>query len=140
MKSQETYILVVGCGRVGKAIVTHLHGTGHPLVVIDKNASALEEIAVGFEGVRITGDATELAVLERGHIRQAGEVIAATSVDTVNLMVTQVARKLYGISNVRARVYHPAMESVYRERGIPSFSPAELAAEIVRGTHTSPEY
>lgn len=125
----SSYIIIVGCGRLGGLLANQLSADGHRLVVIDEREAAFDKLSTEFSGFRITGDASELAVLRQAHSEQADYLFAITTQDNVNLMVAQIARKIFNVPKVVARVYDPAREMIYREFGIETISPTKLSSD-----------
>jgi trk system potassium uptake protein TrkA len=124
------YIVIVGCGRLGSDLANRLSRIGHSVVVIDKDEATFQGLSSDFSGFRITGDATELAVLKEAKLRNADVFFATTHGDNVNLMVAQVARKMFDVPHVLARVFDPRREQVYNELGIETICPTSVAAEM----------
>ena len=122
------YVIIVGCGRLGSLLANRLSSLGSSVVIIDRDEVAFENLSAEFSGFRVTGDAAELAVLRQAKIDRAGSLVAVTSFDNVNLMVAQVAQKVFDVSQVLARVNDPSREAVYREFGIETICPTTLSA------------
>ena len=138
------YIIIVGCGRLGSYLANTLSGQGHSVVVIDIKASTFESLSSEFSGFRVEGDATEYALLKQVKTDKANILIAATREDNVNLMVVQVAKNLFGVQRVMARVFDPRREEIYRDFGIETISPTSIAAAAflnsLKGSgHPNPE-
>jgi trk system potassium uptake protein TrkA len=127
MASNQT-IIVVGCGRLGSLLANRLSSLGSSVVVIDRAETAFENLSPEFSGFRVAGDAAELDVLRQARMEKAGCVLAITSHDNVNVMVAQVARTVFGVPKVMARVNDPSREAVYREFGIETICPTNLSA------------
>jgi len=140
MKSSKMqYIIIVGCGRLGSYLANTLSGQ-----VIDIKASTFESLSSEFSGFRVEGDATEYALLKQVKTDKANILIAATREDNVNLMVVQVAKNLFGVQRVMARVFDPRREEIYRDFGIETISPTSIAAAAflnsLKGSgHPNPE-
>jgi trk system potassium uptake protein TrkA len=98
-------------------------------VVIDHKETALDRETPGFSGFKITGDAAELEVLRQAKIDKADCLLAVTNQDNLNLMVAQVAKTVFQVPKVMARVYDPAREAVYGQFGIETISPTRLSAD-----------
>ncbi|MBN1443983.1 MAG: TrkA family potassium uptake protein [Planctomycetes bacterium] len=124
------FIVVVGCGRLGSHLASQLSRSGHSVVVIDREPSSFAALsAETFSGFCVEGDASEPAVLRRAKIDQADLVIAATSEDNLNLMVALVAKRVFGVKRVTARVYDPKREAIYGELGLETVCPTIIATE-----------
>lgn len=124
------YVLIVGCGRLGSQLANHLSRTGNLVVVIDRNELTFNDLSPDFSGFRVHGDATQLAVLKEAKINKADVLIATTHEDNVNLMVAQVARGIFSVPHVLARVFDPRREEVYAQLGIDTICPTSVAAEM----------
>lgn len=122
------YIVVVGCGRLGSYLANRLSRDGNSVVVIDRIETALADLSPDFSGFRINGDATHMAVLKAAKLKNADVLIATTREDNVNLMVAQVAQKLFRVPHVLARVSDPRREAVYALLGIETICPISVAA------------
>jgi trk system potassium uptake protein TrkA len=124
------YIVIVGCGRLGSILADRLSGTGHSVVVIDRDEAGFGALSPDFSGFRLEGDATQMAVLEEAKLREADALLATTHEDNVNLMVAQVARKIFKVPTVVARVFDPRRQHVYAQLGIETICPTSVAAEM----------
>ncbi|HUN10004.1 MAG TPA: TrkA family potassium uptake protein [Aggregatilineales bacterium] len=122
-------IVIVGCGRLGGALANQLSLSGHEVIVIDRKEKAFEKLSVEFSGYRIQGDATEMHILKEARLENADNLFAVTTSDNINLMVAQVARTLFEIPRVVARVFDPNRESIYANFGIETISPTKLSAD-----------
>ena len=129
MKNNQ-YIVVVGCGRVGSHVADQLSRDGNSVVVIDSDGTKFNDLSPDFSGFRIEGDATHIAVLKEAKLKKADVLIATTHEDNVNVMVAQVAQKIFNVPHVLARVYDPKREAVYTQLGIDTICPTSVAAEM----------
>ena len=121
------YIVIVGCGRYGALFANRLSYLGHSVVIIDRRENAFKALSTEFSGFTITGDATELSVLHAAKIETADCVLSLCRDDTLNLMVTQVAKYIFSVPKVFARAYRPSYESIFDKFGIEIISPIRLS-------------
>ena len=124
------YIVIIGCGRLGSILANQLSRVGHSVVVIDTDDATFDDLSPDFSGFRVVGDATQIAVLKEAKLKNADVLFAATHEDNVNLMVAQVARKVFNVQHVLARVFDPRREQVYDQLGIETICPTAVAAEM----------
>jgi len=124
------YIVIVGCGRLGSHLANQLSRDGNSVVVIDSDEATFNHLSPDFSGFRVNGDATHMAVLKEAKLNKADVLIATTHEDNVNLMVAQVARRIFHIPHVLARVFDPRREEVYAHLGIDTICPTSVAAEM----------
>jgi trk system potassium uptake protein TrkA len=125
------YIVIVGCGRYGSLLANRLSSLGHSIIIIDRRNDAFKALSAEFSGFTITGDASELSILRAAKIDTADCLLSMCNEDTLNLMVTQTAKYVFGVPKVIARVYKPSYESIFRKFGIEIISPIQLALEAL---------
>ena len=94
--SRNRYIVIVGCGRLGSHLANQLSRNGNSVVIIDIDESSFCQLSPEFSGFRVEGDATQVAVLHGAKIKQADVLIATTHEDNANMMIGQVAKKVFG--------------------------------------------
>lgn len=129
MKEPELYVVIVGCGRLGSRVASELSGAGHSVVVVDRNEATFGKLSWEFGGFRVEGDATEMETLRSAKVGRADLVIAATREDNVNLFVAQVARRVFGVERVVARLHDPARQPVFAALGVETICPTLTAVE-----------
>lgn len=118
-RRQAMNILIVGCGRVGRRLVHVLERLGHDVSVLDEDAAnlaLLNELEPPFSGMAVAGVPIDGDVLRSAGIEACDAVAAVTKDDNINLMVAQIARELFGVKHVIARVAEPSRKEVYTER------------------------
>jgi trk system potassium uptake protein TrkA len=106
-------IIVVGCGRVGSELAYRLYQNGHRVTVVDITASAFASLPPDFRGRTLEGEPLNQDLLRRAGIEQAEGIALVTSSDSVNAVVAQIAREVYGILNIVVRNYEPQWRSIY---------------------------
>lgn len=133
------FIVIVGCGRLGSYLANRLSRDGHSVVVIDSREAALDNLNDDFSGFRLEGDATEFTVLKEAKTAQADLLIAATREDNLNVMVAQIAQKIFHVPRVMARVFDPRTEEIYRAMGIKTVNPTSLAGHELMKSMSNPQ-
>jgi trk system potassium uptake protein TrkA len=73
-------------------------------------------------------------VLIDAGIDNADVFLAVTSDDNTNIMAAQIARDIFGVKRVIARVCEPSKEFIYRRLGIDVVKPIQLADEVIRNS------
>jgi trk system potassium uptake protein TrkA len=125
------HIVIMGCGRVGATLTRSLEERGHSTAVIDINAEAFRRLGPEFRGVTVTGMGFDRGVLEEAGIQRADAFAAVSSGDNSNIISARVARELYGVKNVVARIYDPGRAEVYERLGVPTVATVPWAADQV---------
>lgn len=132
LKKNRDVILIVGCGRLGTTIVEYLSNERENIVIVDKNKENFINLPNSFSGFSLEGDATETDTLLNSEVLNAKILIAITNDDNTNLMIAQMAKKIYEIPQVIARVYDTKKEILYKDLGIEIISPTRLFAEKLK--------
>ncbi len=126
---KSEYYIIVGCGRLGAELAGVLSHNGHSVVIIDESEQAFRKLPAEFSGYKITGSAVELEILRKAGIEEADALFAVTTHDNTNLMVAQVAQRIFSVEQVIARVFDPSRDEHYAQRGIRTVSPTRLSTE-----------
>jgi trk system potassium uptake protein TrkA len=121
----------MGCGRVGATLTRSLEERGHSTAVIDVNPEAFRRLGPDFRGITVTGMGFDRGVLEEANIQDADAFAAVSSGDNSNIISARVARELYGVKNVVARIYDPGRAEVYERLGVPTIATVPWAADQV---------
>jgi len=126
------HIIIVGCGRVGSELAKLLASEGHDVVVIDKSAASFERLGAAFNGLTMTGNGFDLALLKQAGVEKASAFCAVTNGDNTNLISAQVAKKIFKVPKVIARVYDPQRAHIYAALGLDIISGTILFAAMLR--------
>lgn len=124
-------ILIVGCGKVGAQLATYLCRLGHDVSIVDRREESFDLLGSDFTGFVLTGVPIDRDVLKRAGIQGCDAVAALSEDDNVNVMVSQVARELFGVPRVIARVYDPQRKEVFSQFGLKTICPTNLTVEAV---------
>jgi trk system potassium uptake protein TrkA len=126
------YIIIVGCGRVGSELAKLLSGEGHNVVVIDRSQASFDRLGNTFNGLTLVGNGFSLDLLRQAGIEKADAFCSVTNGDNTNLISAQVARKIFKVSKVIARVYDPQRANIYTALGLDILSGTILFASMIR--------
>lgn len=125
-------ILIAGCGRIGLALTLTLCEKGYDVSVVDKNEEHIETLKnSGFDGAAFCGIPIDDDVLKKAGIDSCDAVCALTDEDNVNIMVAQLAKDIYGISTVVARVLDAEKELIFQELGVNTLCPTNLTVDSI---------
>lgn len=126
------YVIIVGCGRVGSELAKLLSGEGNNVVVIDKSQDSFERLGGTFNGLTLVGNGFDLNLLKQAGIEKADAFCAVTNGDNTNLISAQVAKKIFKVPKVIARVYDPQRAHIYAALGLDILSGTILFASMLR--------
>ena len=120
-------VIIVGCGRVGSRLALMLSDHDDNVCVIDRNPRAFASLGRDFNGSTFPGVGYDEEVL----------VAAGTQSDNANLMVVEIARRLYDVPHAVARLYDSSHERTYMQLGIDYVCGTTLVAEELFSKATS---
>lgn len=126
------HVIIVGCGRVGAELAKLLSGEGHDVVIIDRSQEAFKRLGDTFNGLTTVGNGFDLALLKQVGIEKANAFCAVTDGDNTNLISAQVAKKIFRVPKVFARVYDPQRAHIYGALGLDIISGTMLFAAMLR--------
>ena len=122
-------IIVVGCGRVGASLAVVLDTPENEVSIVDIDPSSFARLNGEFEGRKVVGQGFDEDVLLAAGIEDCDAFAAVTSQDNVNLMASEVARRLYKVPHVITRLINPERLDLYRQLGLDHVCDTELVAE-----------
>lgn len=126
------YVIIVGCGRVGSELAKLLSNEGHNVVIIDRSQSSFDRLGGTFNGLTMVGNGFDLELLKQVGIEKADAFCAVTNGDNTNLISAQVAKKIFKVPKVLARVYDPQRAHIYTSLGLDIISGTILFAAMLR--------
>jgi trk/ktr system potassium uptake protein len=107
-------VAIAGAGAVGRSIAAELIAGEHQVMLIERLQSQFEPHTVE-QAEWVLADACELSSLEDAGMQLCDVVIAATGDDKVNLVVSLLAKTVFAVRRVVARVNDPANEWLFTE-------------------------
>lgn len=128
-------IIIVGCGRMGTGLSLNLEKKGHQVTVVDSDPKAFDNLGENFHGKTVIGVGFDRDVLNKARIDQVDAIVACTSTDEVNAVIGRIAKNVYRVPKVVARLYDPRKADIYHRLGIQIISTTtwgiERASEIL---------
>lgn len=125
-------IIIMGCGRVGEQVSRLMSKEGHDVTVIDKDWDALNRLGNDFKGRKIRGIGFDRKVLIDAGIENAHAFAATSPSDNVNIIAARIARTIFFVPKVVARLYDPRRAEIYRRLGLLTISSTTWGAERIR--------
>lgn len=125
-------VIIMGCGRVGEQLGRLMVDEGHEVAVIDSDPSALARLGLDFKGRRIRGVGFDRSTLLEAGIERADAFAATSSSDNANIVAARIARNIFRVPRVVARLYDPRRAEIYRRLGLLTISSTTWAAERIR--------
>ncbi|HXH61459.1 MAG TPA: TrkA family potassium uptake protein [Fimbriimonadaceae bacterium] len=113
------YVILIGGGNVGIQLAKRLIARGEEVIILEKDASTAGKLAnmLGDEYV-MHGDGCEIYTQGDAGFNRADVIVAVTGEDEDNFVVSQLAKEVWKIKRVIARVNDPSHEETFRQIGI----------------------
>lgn len=130
-------IIIIGTGKVGKAILEHISKEGHDLCIIDSNPKIIDDLVNRYDISGVSGNGASYEIQRKAEVNKADIVITCTSSDEVNILACMVAKKIGAkntIARIRNRDYYEQINFMKKDLGLSMvINPEQEAAnEIVR--------
>jgi trk system potassium uptake protein TrkA len=125
-------IIIIGCGRQGAELAKSLGVKGFDVTVVDNDQTAFERLGSSFGGKVILGDGIDRDTLIQGGIEKADGLAAVTASDEINIVVARLARQVFRVPRVVARVHDPLKAEIYQRLGLMTVTPAMLGTQRFR--------
>ena len=124
-------VLIVGCGRVGATLAGILDAEGHTVTIIDTERAAFAHLPLTFKGATFLGNGSDIDVLRQNGIGKVDAFLSLTQGDNRNVMAAQIAKEIFGVKRVLAKVNDPIRSQIYREKGITTISRTTILATLL---------
>lgn len=136
-------VLIVGCGRSGAALATRLDAEGDEVCLVDIDPGTRSHLRPGFGGRFVPGNGLRRDTLEAAGITQAEAVVALTSSDSLDIVVTRVARDVYHVPRVVGRLHDAERVPICVDLGLPMITSVRMTVDrvhrMLRHTRLEPE-
>lgn len=103
-------IIVLGAGKVGKTLIKHMSNEDHDIIVVDQNATKVEEVVNQFDVIGVVGNGGSYDILMEAGAQDANLIICVTTFDELNILAGLMAKKM-GTKHTIARVRNPDYSS-----------------------------
>jgi len=115
-------VIIVGCGRMGSELATQLSHDDHDVTVVDVDPTAFYRLGSAFKGKTVEGVGFDRNVLIGAGVERADALAAVTAGDNRNIVIARVARNVFRVPKVVARLYDPRRAEIYQRLGLQTIS------------------
>lgn len=128
---ERNYTIIAGCGRLGASIAGKLSEQKKDVMIIDCNKTAFRKLPMSFGGLTLVASATDLERLKAAEIDKATVFIAVTDDDCTNICAAQIAKNVFHMEKVVARIYDEEKLPLVKEMGIDTICPTRLSEKEI---------
>ncbi len=124
-------VVIMGCSRTGEQLARLMLDQGHYVVVIDQDAQALARLPLTPRCQTVRGVGFDREVLLEAGIEKAETFAATSRSDNANIVAARIARNVFRVPNVVARLQDPHKVEVYQRLGLVTISQAHWGAQRI---------
>ncbi len=135
-------VIILGCGRLGAHLARRLDREGNEVIVIDRNAESFARLGSEFRGRMVFGTGIDEDILRRAGIENVDAFVAVTNGDNTNAMASEIAKLVFKVPRVIARLYDPVREDTFHALGLmetvcPTIIGSDKIHDIITGKNGS---
>ena len=100
----SVHFVIMGSGRTGAPLAKHIEARGHTVAIIDNDADSFRRLPKDFSGQKVTGEGYDRDTQIQAGIEDAYAFAAVTREDNANVIAARVAREIFQVKKVVARI------------------------------------
>lgn len=125
-------IVMVGGRKRVDFLAKSLLAKGHRITIIHDDEAFCKFLSRTHDATVVCGDGSKPYILEDANIEGADVLIALTPKDADNLVICELAKKVYGVKRAFSTVSNPRSVEVFKKLGINTvISATHIVAEII---------
>lgn len=125
-------ILIIGCGNLGSVLANEFDRNGHDVSVVDDNPDSIHLLHDNFDGLFVAGVAMDMDVLRNAGVESCDAVAVVTSDDNLNITVSQIVKKFFGVENVITRITNSYRENAFKNKfGLKTICQTNISANEI---------
>lgn len=114
----STKAIIIGGGKIGYYLTKTLSENDYDLSLVEADKEISKQVANTLDATVVWGDGTSATTLEKAGIKNCDAVIAVTGRDESNLIICQMAKKLYNVPKTIAKVNNPKNVGALKKLGV----------------------
>ncbi|HLI39043.1 MAG TPA: TrkA family potassium uptake protein [Streptosporangiaceae bacterium] len=138
------HVVIAGCGRAGAALAARLDAEGDSVTAVDVDPRARDRLPARFGGQFLPGSGLRRPVLEAAGIERADALVALTSSDSLNIVITRIARESFHVPRVVGRLTGVEHAAAATELGLDMVTSVRMTVDrvhrILRHAPLEPDY
>ncbi|ANQ54177.1 potassium transporter TrkA [Thermosipho affectus] len=111
-------VVIIGGEKIAYFMAKSFSSKGYKTYLVNKDQKVCEDFARDLKAIVIHGDATKKKLLEQLDIEEEDIIVVLTNKDKENLIITQYARKIFGVKNIVTLVNNPDNIELFEKLGI----------------------
>lgn len=124
-------VVVIGCGKFGVRVSEYLTRKNHDVTIVDSDKETFHALSGEFTGHTICGVGYDREVLKEAGVAAADVLISCASSDSLNAVIASIAKNIFHVPTVIARMYDPVRAKMFESMGIYTVSITRLGVENI---------
>jgi trk system potassium uptake protein len=124
-------VIIMGFGRVGAQLTQLLESENHHVTIIDPDPENLTRLEASFKGDVILGVGFDRDILIQAGIEKTDAFVATSQSDNANIISARIARNIFRVPRVVARLNDPRRAEIYRRLGLVTISMVSWGAQRI---------
>ncbi len=124
-------VVVIGCGKFGVRVSAYLTRQNHDVTIVDNDKETFHALSEEFTGRTICGVGYDKEVLKEAGVSTADVLISCASSDSLNAVIANIAKNVFHVPTVIARMYDPIRARMFESMGIYTVSITRLGVENI---------
>lgn len=115
------HIMIIGGGKVGETLISHLSEEGNDITLIDRSMHIVENLMGSYDIIGFQGNGTNYQTLENANVHTADMFLSVTPSDEINIISALMAKQMgakFTIARVRNPEYSEHLEFMIEKMGI----------------------
>jgi len=129
----SVHFVIMGSGRTGATLAKNIEARGHTVAIIDNDAHSFRRLPKDFSGQKVTGEGYDRDTQIQAGIEDAYAFAAVTREDNANVIAARVAREIFQVKKVVARITEPRRAQLFERLGIPTVSMVDRTTQSLMG-------
>lgn len=114
----STKAIIVGGGKIGYYLTKTLSENDYDLSLVEVDKEISRQVANTLDATVVWGDGTSATTLEKAGVKNCDAVIAVTGRDESNLIICQMAKKMFNVPKTVAKVNNPKNVDALKKLGV----------------------
>ncbi len=131
-------VLIVGGGKTLYFLCRNFSARGYDVVIINRNPEECVQLARQLPAAVVCGDGSDAETLKEAGAMEADAVLAITPNDQDNLVICQIASRLYKVPRTIALTNDPDNVPIFEKLGVSAFSIVQIVSSLIE-QHASQE-
>jgi len=111
-------VVIIGGEKTAYYLARSLISKGYRVMIINKDPVFCQELAKKLKAIVINGDGSRRYILEEAELMRNDVVVILTPRDHDNLIISQLAKNLFGVERIVSLVNDPENVEIFQKLGI----------------------